>query len=381
MRAYVLPDTRLQKLAGRFVRLDIDTEKPKNAAFVEKFPIDAWPTLLVIDPATEEVVLRWLGTANVAQVEKLMLDGERAVKATRGSAADAALTRADRLAGERDHPAAAIAYRTALEQGGSGWSGRDRAAESLVQALGMDHDAEGCAEAARKYAPAMKESAARARAAAQGLSCALSVEDGAKKQALVAALELVAKKALAAKSVLADDRSWLYDVLASAREDAGDEAGARRLASEWLRFLEAEGKRAPSALARSAFDGPMISAAKRLGDVKRVLPRLEASARELPDEYVPPTNLAVAYLALERPADALAEADRALSLASGPRRIRVYALKAEALAKLDREDEARATLEKAVAEGEAMPEATRPRGYLNRVKQLLQELGGTASAG
>ena len=56
MRAYVLRDARLAKLAGRVVRLDIDTEKPGNAAFVEKFPIDAWPTLLAIDPATGETL-------------------------------------------------------------------------------------------------------------------------------------------------------------------------------------------------------------------------------------------------------------------------------------------------------------------------------------
>ena len=63
MRAYVLPDARLLKLAGRFVRLEVDTEQPGSAAFVERFPIDAWPTLLVIDPATEAVVVRWAGTA------------------------------------------------------------------------------------------------------------------------------------------------------------------------------------------------------------------------------------------------------------------------------------------------------------------------------
>ena len=47
MRAHVLPDARLARLAGRFVRLDVNTEEPRNAAFLERFPIDAWPTLLV----------------------------------------------------------------------------------------------------------------------------------------------------------------------------------------------------------------------------------------------------------------------------------------------------------------------------------------------
>ncbi|HYG66327.1 MAG TPA: hypothetical protein VD838_01660 [Anaeromyxobacteraceae bacterium] len=379
MRAYVLPDPRLVKLAGRFVWLDIDTEKPRNAPFVEKFPIDAWPTLLVVNPANEQVLLRWLGTANAAQVEKLMLDGERAMKAT-GSEADRALAEADRLAGERDHFEAAKAYEHALAKSGKGWSGTDRATESLVQALGMGEEPERCAEAARSGFERLTSPATRARVAAQGLSCALGVEDPARKQALVASLEPLARKAAGAKGVLADDRSWLYSTLADARDDAGDGAGAKKLAAEWLAFLEGEAKRAPTALARSAFDGPMISAAKRLGDLGRILPRLEASARELPQEYVPPTNLAVAYLALARPADALAASDRALALASGPRRIRVYALKAESLANLGREDEARATLEQAIVEAEAMPEATRPRGYLKRVKAMLQGLGETASA-
>ncbi len=109
MRAYVLPDARLARLAGRVVRLDIDTEKPGNAPFVEKFPIDAWPTLLAIDPTTEQPLLRWAGTATVAQIERLILDADREMRAGRASRADAALARADRLMGERRHAEAAAA--------------------------------------------------------------------------------------------------------------------------------------------------------------------------------------------------------------------------------------------------------------------------------
>src|SRR5512146_3156996 len=118
MRAYVLPDPRLAKLAGRFVWLDIDTEKPGNAAFVERFPIDAWPTLLVLDPATEQVVLRWAGTATAPEIERLARDAERALGRARASRAQAARARADRLMGERRHADAAAAYREALAAGG-----------------------------------------------------------------------------------------------------------------------------------------------------------------------------------------------------------------------------------------------------------------------
>src|SRR5512139_1917889 len=150
MRAYVLADARLAKLAGRVVRLDIDTEKPANAPFLEKFPIDAWPTLLAIDPATEQVVLRWAGTATASQIERLALDAERTFRAGAASRADAAFARADRLLGERRHAEAAAAYREALAAGGKGWAGRERASEALVQALGFAGDAGPCADAARE---------------------------------------------------------------------------------------------------------------------------------------------------------------------------------------------------------------------------------------
>jgi hypothetical protein len=374
MRAYVFPDARLAKLAGRFAWLDIDTEKPTGAAFLERFPVEVWPTLLVVDPATERVLLRWAGTATAPQVERLLLDGERALRAGRVSAAEEALARADGLAGERRHAEAAEAYAAALAAGGPRWTGRERAAESRVQALSMAGDAAACAAASRELLPGMRPGATAARAAGLGLSCALEVEDARAREAALAALEPRARSALAAKGVLADDRSWLFDVLSQASASRGDEEGARALARRWLAFLEGEARRAPGPAARSAFDGPRVSAALRAGDPARALPAVLASARDLPGDFVPPSHLAVLYLELERPADALAAAERSLSLAEGPRRVRVHVLRAQALEALGRRGEARAALEGAIREGEAMPEAARPGGWLTRAREILREL-------
>jgi tetratricopeptide (TPR) repeat protein len=374
MRAYVLPDERLRKLAGRFVWLDIDTEKPGNAAFVERFPIDAWPTLLVVGPEDERVLVRWAGTATAEQIERIALDGERALRARRASRAEGALARADRLLGERRHAEAAAAYREALEAGGPRFAARERASEATVQALGMAGEAAACARAAGEVLPGLAGASA-ARVAAQGLSCALELEDDAARRAAVGALEPRARRALDGRGVLADDRSWLYDVLSSARSDAGDEAGAKALARRWLAFLEREARRARTPLERSAFDGQRLQAALRSGEPDRALPALLASERDLPHEYVPPTNLGVLYLALGRSADALAAADRALAIAEGPRRIRVLVLRAEAQAKLGDRDGARATLERALRDGEAIPAAARPEGQLRKAQKLLGELG------
>ena len=72
MHAYVFTDAALARDAGRFVWLSVDTEKPENAAFLERYPVEAWPSLYVIDPKTGEVVLRWLGSLTVPQLQAFL---------------------------------------------------------------------------------------------------------------------------------------------------------------------------------------------------------------------------------------------------------------------------------------------------------------------
>src|SRR5262245_47576521 len=96
MRAFVFTDQALAKHAGQFVWLSIDTEKKQNADFSRKYPIRAWPSMYVIDPETETIVLRWVGGATVSQLDKLFAQGEQAVRRGGGSSAEA-LAKADAL--------------------------------------------------------------------------------------------------------------------------------------------------------------------------------------------------------------------------------------------------------------------------------------------
>ena len=373
MRAHVLPDPRLAKLAGRFVWLEIDTENPRNGGFVEKFPISAWPTLLAIDPATEQVALRWMGTATAPEIERLALDAERALRAREATRADEALARADRLMGERRYVDAAGAFREALAAGGKAWSRRERAAEALVQALSFAGDAPACAAAAGEALPSLPPGAA-ARAGATGLACARELEAEDARKAALDVLEPAAARRLGAKGILADDRSWLYDELSQTREARGDPPGAKDLARRWLAFLEGEARRARTPATRAAFDGQRVSAALRAGEPARVLPALLASDRELPPSFVTPTLLGVVYLELGRPKDALAAAERALGHAEGPRRIRVLVLKANAELALEDRAAAKATLARALSDSAALPEAARPKGYTRRAEQMLAKI-------
>jgi len=376
MRAHVLPDARLARLAGRFVRLDVNTEEPRNAAFLASFPIDAWPTLLVVDPATERVVLRRAGTATVAEVLALAREAEALSRAERAGAAAAAAARAEGLLAERRHAEAAAAFREALAAGGPGWRGREAAGVALVQALGFAGDAGACVAGAREVLRWLPNGAVRPRVAAQAIACALELDEGPARTAALDALEPIGRRALGVEGTLADDRSWLYDVLSEARAARGDEAGARALARAWLRFLESEAARAGTPMARAAFDAQRLDAATRLGQPERALAPLRRSERDLPGDFVPAANLATLYLALGRPAEALAAADRALALAGGPRRIRVLVARARAQEALGDRAGARDTARRALDEAAALPDATRPRRPAAAAEALYRELGG-----
>ncbi len=374
MRANVLTDARLLKLAGQFAWLDIDTEKPRNFAFVERFPIEAWPTILVIEPAGEKVVLRWMGTATAGELEKLLAGAGKAPRRETSGAAGAAMARGAALAADRRHAEAAAAFAEALGAGGASWAGRPGAADALLQALYVSGDPEPCADAARRLLPTLPPGPAAARVAAAGLNCGTSLEAPAPRAAAIAALEPAARGALLFPGVPADDRSGLYEALLGARKASQDAAGARVVARQWLDWIEAGSARAATPLSRSAFDGARLSAAMTLGEVARVLPALEASARALPGEYFALAYLARGYLEAGRPREAAATAKAAAALAEGPRKVSVLVVEARALRAAGDLPGATAAVHEAISHGEALPESVRPRGALSAARALREEL-------
>src|SRR5262245_30480384 len=164
-----------------------------------------------------------------------------------------------------------------------------------------------------------------AMSAASGLDCALSLEGDAKKQE-VPAFETAVTKVVADRSIemAVDDRSSLYGMLVGVRDDAGDEEGKKKLALEWLAYLDGEAAKAPNPKARAVFDPHRLSAALEAGVPERAIAFLTESEKGLPTDYNPPARLAAAYKAAGKLPEALAAADRALKLAYGPRKLRVY---------------------------------------------------------
>jgi hypothetical protein len=376
MRAFVFTDPTLQRHAGQFVWLSINTEKASNAATLAKYPVQVWPSFYVVDPKTETIALRWAGGATAPQLEKILDDGSRSVRGSKGSLAER-LARADRLFGEGKNGEAAKEYRALLQETPASWPARRRVTESLLFALQVTKQFEPCAVTARDAFSSVSETSSAANVAGIGLDCALGMPEGAPSRAgLVSALAADARQVLAKRrpDIAADDISSLYETLAQEREEAKDAEGRREVLASWASFLEAEAARAATPEARSVFDPHRLSAYLDLGEPERAVPMLEQSERDFPEDYNPPARLAVAYRAMKRWADGLAASDRAMAKAYGPRKIGMFQVRADLYAGKGDAAAARRTLEEGIAYAESLPA---PQQNARTIAALKKKLEGT----
>jgi tetratricopeptide (TPR) repeat protein len=373
MRATVLKDPAFMQTMGRFVWLSIDREKRENAPFLAKYASNVSPTYWVIDGASGAPALKWLGSATEKQLERLLEDGEHAIRVGDAKSADAVLAAADRDYAAGQDERAAEGYREALRAAAPGWTRHGRAVESLLFALHTGGKQEACAQAARSEVPRLDRGPSFGNAAVTGLQCALSAARGAQwADDAIAELEPMVTDALALDGILADDRSGFYESLVEARQRAGDEAAAKRLAEEWLSFLEGEAARAPNPEARAVFDPHRVSAALILGQAQRVVGAVEQSERDLPNDFNPAARLCTLYRELGRFEDAEKACGRALARADGPRRLRVLETLAKVYASKGDQAAARRTIEDALRFGDTLPASQRPVGALERLRKQLE---------
>ena len=383
MRAFVYTDKALSSFAGQFAWLAIDTEKAANAAVLEKYPVAAWPSMFIVDPQTEKVVLRWTGAATVEQLAKLLTDGRAAMKPRPATAPlETALAAADKLYGEAHFAEAATAYAKALALAPPGWKSLPRAADAYLFALQASDQDAACAAAARQLLPKLAGTTSFASVAGVGLDCALSLPgESPDRKVAFAALEPACREALADPKlqIATDDKSGLYQVLIAARDEAGDEAGKKALERDWVALLETAARRAPTPEARAVFDSHRVSAYIEIGEPARALPMLEASERGLPGDYNPPARLALIYKELKDYPRALAASDRALAKAYGPRRLGILRTRAQIYVDQGDREAARKVLQQALAEAAALPAAQRNARTVAALEKQLAALAPSES--
>jgi len=364
MRAYVYTDKSLERYAGRFVWLSVNTEAAANAAFLKRYPIPALPTILVLD-AEGKVTTRYVGGATTTQLGKLLDDAS--AKAT--SAPDKLLVAADRLAAEGKHAEAVKSYEAALAKAPKGWRKFGRTAESMLFSMSMTDDNERCATRAIELYPRVKGTASAANVAATGLSCATSI----KGSPHIATLEKFTREVFDDPKIVlsGDDRSGLYMSLIDARDAAGDDEGVVELKKQWAAFLEKVAAEAKTPEQRAVYDSHRLSAYLDLGTPEKAIPMLEQSQRDFPTDYNPPARLAIAYKAMKEYDKALAANDRALVKVYGPRKLTVLQTRADIFVDKGDKEAARAAIAMAIEYAKSLPD-----GQLNerRIAFLQKKL-------
>jgi tetratricopeptide (TPR) repeat protein len=370
MKAYVYTDQSLERYAGRFVWLAVNTEDAANAAFLKQYPIPALPTLLVLDAKHDRVTARYVGGATVPQVKKLLEEAELTYRSRSLSAADAALAKGDRLAAAGKDADAAKAFEEAIAAAPKNWSRLGRTAESLMFALSSDNAR--CAARALELYPRVKGTVSAANVASTGLSCATALEP--RNEKLLEELEKATREVFDDPTIVlsGDDRSGLYMALIDAREASGDDERVVDLQTEWSAFLDKAAADAKTPEQRTVYDSHRLTAYMALGMPEKAIPMLEQSQRDFPEDYNPPARLAVAYKEMKDYDKALAASDRALELVSGPRRIAVFSVRADIYIAKGNPEGARETIEQAIAYAKALPEGQRSE---RRVASLGKRLG------
>ena|SRR5436189_801926 len=372
MRAYVYTDKSLERYAGRFVWLSVNTEAAANAAFLRKYPIPALPTLLVLD-ADGKVRTRYVGGATVPQLSKLLDDAS--AKAT--SPTDKLLLEADRLAADGKHEEAVKSYEKALAGAPKGWRKFGRTAESMLFSMSMADQNEPCATRAMELYPRVKGTYSAATVAATGLGCAISVDEkNAKRMEWIATLEKETREVFDDPKIVlsGDDRSGLYISLIDARDAVKDEAGARALKEQWVAFLEKVASEAKTPEQRAVYDSHRLSAYLDLGTPEKAIPMLEQSARDFPTDYNPPARLALAYKAMKEYDKALEANERALVKVYGPRKLSVFTTRADIFMEKGDKEAAKATIALAIEYAKSLPEGQRNERRIASLEKRLQSI-------
>ena len=381
MRNYVLPDPLVSALADRVLFAAIDTDRPQNADFVARYPVEAWPTFFVIDPARDELLGHWQGSLSAAELRQQLLDAidQRDAKLD-PTGAVAALLEGKRATARGDGAAAAAAYERALQQAaGSGrrWGRRSEAEGGLIAAEHAAQHWQRCAELGIDHLPAITGSSLPADTAYLVLECAskLGASELAAQARAAAIVRLREHTAHPPAGSSVDDRADALDTLSDALRELGQTEEANELTRERLALLEQAARAAPTPEMAATFDYGRMNAYLALGRGEEALGMLQDRIRQLPDSYEPRARLGEALDKLGRSAEALAAIDGALARAYGPRKLRYLRLRADLLGKLGRAAEQHEALRALVGAYDALPHADRDaRRYRELIDKARAEL-------
>lgn len=389
MRHYVLDAPAMRPLGDFFVFVSVDTEKPKNAAFVDKHAIDVWPTFFVIEPASGDVLGYWPGSGSIREMDELMRDALAARDARHAAKLDpkselGLLVAARAATARSDYEGAAKHFEQAVQKAPKGWNRRSEALLGWISALFNAGRAEQCVKVGLAHVDEV-QGASRPTDFVRILSDCAEHHKDAREQQRAYDVSLKKLQDLADRphpESTPDDRSDTLGVLADMLLGKKDKAAARAVHERRLALLEEAAKKAPSPAAAATYDMHRANTYLSLGKPELAVKMLEEREKQLPDSYDAPGRLAGVLASLKRNQEALAAIDRALAHVDGPRRNGYLELKADIQGALGDRAGQLATLEQVVAgyEAHAKRQKEKPKRLVTAKKRLDEAKKALAAA-
>jgi len=376
MQNYVLNDPSLAPLADRVVLVELDTDKPENAAFLEKYTVSVWPTFFVIDPASGDATGLWPGSASATEFRGFVQDGLAAIEA-KGANPDSpealsAAAKAKQATG--DWAGAAQDYARVVEKAPADWPRRSEALMGWVFSLSEAKNDAECIKVGRAHLAEVKGAAVPADYASTLIGCAGDAKEG---EAKLAHAEAVARlKEFTANppaEASADDRADAWNTLSYALADDGDEAGAQHAQEQRLAVLEKAAAGIDDPLLAQTFDYQRAQAYVALKRGDEAVKMLEAREKQLPNSYEPPARLASALSKMDKLPEALVAIDRAIAKSYGPRQLLYVRQKADIQGRMGDHKAQVETLKQEVAGYEALAKGQQRPEALEDAKKRLAE--------
>jgi hypothetical protein len=370
----------LAPLRERIVFAAVDSDREDNATFMDRYAVNVWPTLFVLEPEGGDVVSLWQGAASVNELRGFLQDALDAMDAKHAPAGPlAAMIEAKKAHAVADWPRAARFYQQALDRGGEDWPRRSEAVAGLVFSEYRQAHWARCAQLGAEHAASIEGAAVPADFSWVVLDCAdelkvPALRDRARK-AVLARLKRHTGDPPAAASV--DDRSDALSIYAGALAKAGDPQGAKAARRQQIALLEAAAEAAPSPKEAATFDYARMGAYLALGRGSDAVAMLRERCEQLPDSYEPPARLAQALIAMRKDREALEPLEDAVSKAYGPRKLGYLSTLAELRRRLGDRAGQKKALESLITLYDGLSATQKKqRSNVKRAEQARQQLAG-----
>ncbi len=387
MQNYVMNDPSLAPLADRVVLVELDTDKPENAFFLEKYSVNVWPTFYVIDPANGEVASSWPGAASVREFRGFVEDGLAGIEAKGSAQADPnsplrRMMAAQAAQAARDYDKAAAAYASLVAENDKTWPRRNEALMGWLSSLDRAGKTQDCLQVGRAHLPEVQGAAVPADYASILLGC--SEDEAAGTEGKAARAEVIARlrdlTSHPPADASADDRADAFNILSAALDDDGDKDGARKAQEGRLAVLEAAAAGIKDPIIAQTYDYARAQAYVALGRGDEAVAMLEAREKEMPNSYEPIARLAVALSKMDRLPESVVAFDRAIAKSYGPRQLLYMRQKSEVQGRMGDHKGQLQTLRAEVAGYEALAKGhANAKGLEDARKRLAEAEHGTGA--